>query len=152
MDPDVTYRTASPRASSGVGIVILLYEQLVQDLRRAMTAIDRADVEARTSELRHALEVVGQLQARLDMQAGGEVAQNLDQFYAVLQAGILDAQFKVSKPLLGQLIQSVLSIREAWVNVEQSTTSEQASAENSATAEAKTQDSSGQAASRNWRI
>jgi flagellar secretion chaperone FliS len=152
MDPDVTYRTASPRASSGVGIVILLYEQLVQDLRRAMTAIDRADVEARTSELRHALEVVGQLQARLDMQAGGEVAQNLDQFYAVLQAGILDAQFKVSKALLGQLIQSVLSIREAWVNVEQSTTSEQASAENSATGEAKTQDSSGQAASRNWRI
>jgi flagellar secretion chaperone FliS len=118
MDANLSYRTSSSRASSGVGLVILLYEQLVQDLRRALTALDSGTVETRTFELGHALEVVGQLQGRLDMQAGGEVAHNLDRFYSALSAGILDAQVKCSKPRLDGLIDDVLSVREAWLEVE----------------------------------
>lgn len=152
MDPYLSYRAASPRASSGVGIVILLYEQLVQDLRRAMKAIDENNIEARTSELTHALEVVGQLQARLDMQNGGGVAQNLDRFYGVLQAGILNAQVRVSKTLLGQLIENVLSIREAWLSVEQSTISGTAAAEASATPKTDTPEPSSAPAARDWQV
>lgn len=152
MDPYVSYRAASPRASSGIGIVILLYEQLVQDLRRAMKAIDENNIEARTSELTHALEVVGQLRARLDMQNGGDVAQNLDRFYSVLQAGILDAQFQVSKPTLARLIDTVLIIREAWLSVERSATSGQAAAEKPAVAGTEPQEPSAAASSRNWRV
>lgn len=118
MNANLSYRTLSSRASSGVGLVILLYEQLVQDLRRALTALDSGTVETRTFELGHALEVVGQLQGRLDMQAGGEVAHNLDRFYSALSAGILDAQVKCSKPRLDGLIDDVLSVREAWLEVE----------------------------------
>ena len=118
MDANLSYRTSSSRASSALGLVILLYEQLVQDLRRALTALDSGAVETRTFELGHALEVVGQLQGRLDMQAGGEVAHNLDRFYSALSAGILDAQVKCSKPRLDGLIDDVLSVREAWLEVE----------------------------------
>jgi flagellar secretion chaperone FliS len=118
MNANLSYRTLSSRASSGVGLVILLYEQLVQDLRRALTALDSGAVETRSFELGHALEVVGQLQGRLDMQAGGEVAHNLDRFYSALSAGILDAQVKCSKPRLDGLIDDVLSVREAWLEVE----------------------------------
>ena len=118
MDANLSYRTLSSRASSGVGLVILLYEQLVQDLRRALTALDSGAVETRTFELGHALEVVGQLQGRLDMQAGGEVAHNLDRFYSTVSAGILEAQVKCSKPRLLRLIDDLLSLREAWLEVE----------------------------------
>ena len=52
------------------------------------------------------------------MQAGGEVAHNLDRFYSALSAGILDAQVKCSKPRLDGLIDDVLSVREAWLEVE----------------------------------
>jgi flagellar secretion chaperone FliS len=151
MDANLSYRTSSSRASSGVGIVILLYEQLVQDLRRAISAIEAGDVEAKTFELTHAIEVVGQLQSRLDMQNGGDVAQNLDRFYSVLQAGILDAQFQTSKPLLAELIDTVLSIREAWLSVERSTISGQA-AERSAVTTAETQGVPTPAISRKWEV
>jgi flagellar protein FliS len=117
-DANLNYRASSARADSGVGLVILLYEQLVQDLRRAAAAIDSADVEARTLELGHAIEVVGQLQSRLDMQNGGEVAQNLDRFYGSILSGILDAQTKASKAVVLRLVENVLSVREAWLQVE----------------------------------
>ena len=60
MDANLSYRTSSSRASSGVGLVILLYEQLVQDLRRALTALDSGAVETRSFELGPALEPPGQ--------------------------------------------------------------------------------------------
>jgi flagellar secretion chaperone FliS len=120
-DANLSYRTSSSRSNSGVGLVILLYEQLVQDLRRAATAMDDGNIESRTFELGHALEVVGQLQGRLDMQAGGEVAQNLDRFYGTLQEGILAAQVSVSASILQRLIHDVLSVREAWLDVERGT-------------------------------
>lgn len=118
---DVSYRTSSG-AASGVGLVILLYEQLVRDLRRATTAMDAGDIQTRTSELDHALQVVCQLQGRLDMETGGEVARNLDRFYANIQATILQAQCKASKPGLLRLIDDVLSVREAWLEIDRTST------------------------------
>jgi flagellar protein FliS len=147
---NLSYRTSSSRTSSGVGLVILLYEQLVQDLRRAAAAIDGIDIEARTFELGHALEVVGNLQARLDMQAGGRVAQNLDRFYAALQAGILEAQTAVSKPLLMRLIENVLSVREAWLDVERLNTLRSATAEHATVHKPETQAGTS-ASARNWK-
>jgi flagellar secretion chaperone FliS len=152
MDANLSYRSSSSRASSGVGLVILLYEQMVQDLRRAVIAMNEGNAEARTLELGHALDVVGQLQARLDMQNGGEVAQNLDRFYAVLRAGILDAQFTASPGLLEKLIDNVLSIREAWLTVEQSTISGQVTAESSALAKTEISEPAAETVARDWRI
>jgi flagellar secretion chaperone FliS len=152
VNANLTYRASSARASNGVGIVILLYEQLVQDLRRGVIAMDEGDVETRTLELGHALEVVGQLQGRLDMENGGNVAQNLDRFYTVLRAGILDAQFKTSKTLLEKLIENVLSMREAWVAVEQSTISGQVTAESSALPKTETHEAAAGAVARDWHV
>jgi flagellar protein FliS len=152
MDANLSYRTSSSRVANGVGIVILLYEQLVQDLRRAVIAMNEGNPEARTLELGHALDVVGELQARLNMQNGGEVAQNLDRFYAVLRAGILDAQFKASPPVLQKLIDNVLSIREAWLKVEQSTISGQVTAESSALPKTETSEPAAESVARDWRI
>ena len=152
MDANLSYRTSSSRASSGVGLVILLYEQLVQDLRRALTALDSGAIETRTFELGHALEVVGQLQGRLDMQAGGEVAHNLDRFYSTVIAAILDAQVKCSKARLLGLIDDVLSLREAWLEVErkmlESTPATQAAAVRSGTTDEGQPSSSG----RKWNV
>lgn len=114
--------------------------------------MDDGDVERRTLELGHALEVVGHLQGRLDMENGGNVAQNLDRFYTVLRAGILDAQFNASKTPLEKLIENVLTMREAWITVEQSTIVGQVTAESSALPKTKTHDVPAEAVSRDWHV
>ena len=75
----------------------------------------------RTSEIDHALRVVGQLQGRLDMQQGGEVAMNLDRYYYGLRASLLNAQISVLPGELRTHIKILLELREAWVQVERST-------------------------------
>jgi len=65
--------------------------------------------------------VVGQLQGTLDMQRGGKVAENLDNYYYGLRDCLLRAQIQVTPEELDQQIQALLELREAWVEVERST-------------------------------
>ena len=118
MDPSAAYRHAAGHSASPVRLVIMLYEQLVKDLRRASAAMEKNEIEIRTQEIAHALLVVGRLQGTLDMQRGGEVASSLDRFYSVLRTNLLVAQVRASREVLGNLITQLLTLRHAWEEVD----------------------------------
>lgn len=103
-------------------MVVLLYDQLIKDLRRA--AAKMPDVEARTHELDHALRVLGQLQGTLDL-AQGQVAANLDRFYSILRANLLQVQVTESTALLKEQINHLTLLRETWAEVERSAVPEE---------------------------
>jgi flagellar protein FliS len=121
MDAKSSYRETAVRGASPVRLVICLYEQAIEDLRRAVVAQERGDIEARTSGINHALMVVAQLQGSLDMQRGGEVARNLARFYGVVRTGLLEAQTQQSTRLLAQQIAQLATVHEAWLEVERAT-------------------------------
>src|SRR5215470_15715080 len=78
------YLENAVRGASALGLVVMLYEQLVEDLRRATVAIDINQIDQRTNAVNHAFLILGQLQGRLNHDTGGEVAGNLDRFYDVI--------------------------------------------------------------------
>jgi flagellar secretion chaperone FliS len=107
-----------------VHLIILLYEQLIADLRRALAAIEKADIEERTIQLSHAMQVLGELDAALNMQAGLEVAQNLNRFYGLLRSGLFQVQVHPDRRVLDKYIAQLLSLREAWIEVERKSAEE----------------------------
>lgn len=117
-NPRTAYREANVRGASPVRLVVLLYEQMIQDLRQAMQAIDQNDIMLRTKLINHAILVIGHLQSGLDSANGGKVAQDLDHFYNVLRQNLVQVQFFPSKAGLTQQITDVLAVREAWIQVE----------------------------------
>ena len=120
-DPWLTYRTTNGQTDNPLRWVVLLYEQVVEDLRRARAAFRTGDIAARTTEISHALLIIGQLQGSLDMEQGGEVAQSLDRFYDTVRAQLLDAQMRSVPEILDRQITNLLSLREAWAEVELAT-------------------------------
>jgi flagellar protein FliS len=123
MDAKLLYREAAVRGASPVQLVIFLYEQAIEDVRRALAAFTRGDIETRTREINHALKVVGHLQGSLDMERGGEVARNLYRFYSQVRSALLEAHARQSAKLLEQQITLLVTVREAWTEVEQANTS-----------------------------
>jgi flagellar protein FliS len=123
MDARTSYRESSVRGASPVRLVICLYEQAIEDLRRAVIALEKGDVETRTGQINHALLVIAQLQGSLDMERGGDVAKNLARFYNLVRAGLTEAQFKQSSNLLQQQISQLVEVHEAWIEVERATAS-----------------------------
>jgi flagellar secretion chaperone FliS len=121
MDARFSYREAAVRGASPVRLVICLYEQAIEDLRQAVIALEKGDIELRTRKINHAIMVIGQLQGSLDMERGEEVAINLERFYNVIRAGLVEAQLKQSAPILEQQISQLVLVYEAWLEVERAT-------------------------------
>jgi flagellar protein FliS len=117
-NPRTAYRENDVRGATAVRLVVLLYEQLVQDLSQALHAIEQNDIELRTKRINHAILVIGHLQSPLDFANGGKVAQDLDHFYNVLRQNLVQVQFHPSQAGLSQQITDLLAVREAWTEVE----------------------------------
>jgi flagellar protein FliS len=117
-NPRTTYRENDVRGASAVRLVVLLYEQLVQDLSQALRAMEQNEIELRTKRLNHAILVIGHLQSPLDFVNGGKVAKDLDHFYNVLRQNLVQIQFQPSPAALRQQITDLLVIRQAWIEVE----------------------------------
>jgi flagellar secretion chaperone FliS len=120
MNAGLTYREAAVAGASPVRLVVLLYEQAMEDLRRALAAHAQGDIEGRTREINHALLVIAHLQSTIDKDQGGKVAANLERFYEQLRAGLLEAQCKQSIDVLERQLSHLQQVHEAWRNVEQS--------------------------------
>ncbi len=118
VDPKREYREAAVRSASPTGLIIMLYEWAIEDLRRIAAAIEENDIQRRTDECHHFLEVLNQLQGSLDMERGGDVAANLDRYYAIVRSRLIDAELKNSKQTVDALLNQFLSLHQAWVEVE----------------------------------
>jgi flagellar secretion chaperone FliS len=122
MNAGLTYREAGVGGASPVRLVVLLYEQAMEDLRRALVAHAHGDIEGRTREINHALLVIGHLQATLDKSQGGKVAVNLERFYQQLRAGLVEAQCRQSTEVLERQMSLLKQVHQAWCDVEKALT------------------------------
>ena len=121
MDARSSYRESAVRGANPVQLVIFLYEQAIEDLRRAIVALRKSDIEARTRAINHALVVIGHLQGSLDLERGGAVAQNLATFYSLMRGSLVQAQLEQSAIILEEQIGYLIFLHEAWLEVNRST-------------------------------
>jgi flagellar protein FliS len=111
---ELSYRKSAIEGASSIGLIIVLFDTLAGDLRRAAAAIRKHDIEKRCKELNHAVLVLGQLESWIDMNKGGESAQALSAFYAYLRAKMMEAAVTNSAKLLETQIDTILQVRSAW--------------------------------------
>ena len=114
----LAYREAASLGASPVGVVVLLYDRLAQDIHAAIATMNSNDVEARSLSINHALLILQQLQGCLDFAAGGTAARQLDSFYSHIRAKLLEAQIRQSPELLVAQAHAIAQVRESWAEVE----------------------------------
>jgi flagellar secretion chaperone FliS len=117
-NPRSAYREVSAQGGSPVRLVVMLYEQLIEDLRLAIDAVKRSDIETRTHKINHAILILAHLQSALNAQVDGSVTQNLENFYNQVRNHLMAAQAHGSVRLLAQQVTDLLTLREAWIEVE----------------------------------
>lgn len=120
MDARSSYREAAVRGAGPMQLVIALYDQSIADLGRAIVALQKNDIEARTHAINHALIVIGHLQSTLNREQGGAVAAHLNQFYNQVRKSLIDANLKQSAEALELQVSCLVLVREAWDQIERS--------------------------------
>lgn len=115
---ELAYLRAAVQNASSAGLVIILIDQLICDLKRVIAAMERHDVETRSTELKHGFLVLAQLQGSLDMENGGEAAVHFFRFYSTVRAAMMEAHLKISPEILVRQIGLLLDVRQAWQQVD----------------------------------
>ena len=101
-----------------MGLVVRLYDAIVEDFRRALEALRAGDIERRTTAVNHALLIIAELESVLDHERGGQVARHLKGFYKVSRAMIVEANIRASAEHMERLIGLFLPVRQAWQQAE----------------------------------
>ena len=117
-DPARMYRESAVRYASPVGLVVILYEEIIRSLRKAHQAMQQNAIEQRCRSLTHAIQVIGHLQSVLDYEKGAEVAQNLSKFYNVARNVILQCNNSGSGDRLISLAGDFSNLARAWQQVD----------------------------------
>jgi flagellar protein FliS len=105
-------------ASGGVELVILLIEGVLDRVKLAKQAMAQRDVMQKIKHINKALEIISEgLRAHLDVSAGGEIAQNLDDLYAYCQVRLLHANSKNDVAALDEIGGLFSPLLSAWTGI-----------------------------------
>jgi flagellar secretion chaperone FliS len=121
-DPAKMYRESAVRGASPLGLIVILYEEIVRSIRKAIRAFESGDIEARGRSLTHAVEVIGYLQSILDFEKGGNVARNLSSFYNLMRGKLLEIHISPTHDGLEMLAREFANVGEAWQQAERALT------------------------------
>jgi flagellar secretion chaperone FliS len=119
-DSAFAYHQSTAVSASPVGQVVALYDTILRDLHRAIAAVETAQIDSRVNASNHAITVIGELQGVLDFERGGEPAQNLNNFYNVTRALILEASITCSVDKFKEIVGLFTRLRLAWKHIEAS--------------------------------
>lgn len=111
---ELCYRKTSVQESSSAGLVVILYDMLVNDLSKAIAAMGSGNIQSRSDRLKHAFAVLGLLEGSLDREKGGAAAESFSQFYAHVRSQLLAAQFLGDPQILEKQITLILDVQDAW--------------------------------------
>jgi len=112
-----TYQAHALEGASGVELTVALYDGIIRFMHNAIEAIEQNDTDARRAAVKRAMDIVIHLQATLDKNVGGAMAETLSEFYTAMFALMLQGSQGNSRKKFEQVIANVRNVREAWKQV-----------------------------------
>jgi flagellar protein FliS len=111
------YREMEVLSASPGRLVVLLYDHLLVQLRRAALAMEQGDAERRAAALERASSAVQELMVTLDHEKGGEIAAQLSGLYGFLLGEFITLGRSRDTAHLGRLIGMVTELRDAFATI-----------------------------------
>jgi flagellin-specific chaperone FliS len=86
-----SYKQVELAGRYGIDVLVLIYETLIAQFRRAIIGIDTGDVLARNDAVKHAITLMGDLRYGLDLEGTSDLGPQLERFYLQATRNLLVA-------------------------------------------------------------
>jgi flagellar protein FliS len=113
------YITTQVGTADRLQLVIMLYDGALSFLGQAREKMQARDAAGKGLLIGKALDIIAELNASLNFQAGREVATNLFHLYNFLTAHLTKANLNWDLQALEEAVAILQQLREAWVEVGQ---------------------------------
>ncbi len=126
-----TYREIGVKTASQGSLVVMLYQSAVSNLGDAIAlvnddnSINPRDIEKFGKYLQKVTDILSELAASLDMENGGEIAQNLMSLYVFFNKQLLADALSHDKEDMKKIYKMLSDLTESWVQAANSTANTQ---------------------------
>ena len=95
-------------------LIVMLYDGAIKFLRQAIVDIGRNDFEAKGKHIARAQDIIYELNTVLDLEKGGQVAQNLRSLYNFMQRHLSQANIRKDTQMLQEVIGMLEELNQSW--------------------------------------
>lgn len=115
-DPVRMYRETQIKTANQIKLIVMLYDGAIRHATLALELLPdgHRNYDQINRHLTAAQDIVGELQASLDFERGGELARNLFSIYSYLNRRLLEANLKKEAAPLEEVRKHLAGLREAW--------------------------------------
>ena len=96
-------------------ILIMLYNGAIQFLNIAKKAMEEKNIQETHNNIIKAQRIITEFKATLDMEMGGELAQNLFSLYTYLNKRLVQANLEKDVNALDEVLHHLKDLRNTWV-------------------------------------
>jgi flagellar protein FliS len=95
-------------------MVQMLLAGVLERLAKAKMAMEQGNIPLRGELIGRAIDIINELQAALDQEAGGDIAANLDRLYDFCVQELLQANAEAEPRRIDNAANIIREIKEAW--------------------------------------
>ncbi len=96
------------------GLVNLLFKGAIDNLISAKGYIERQQIQEKATSITKTLAILDGLRSSLNLDRGGEIAQNLDDLYDYMQRQLVVANADDDNTIIQEVVDLLREIQEAW--------------------------------------
>ena len=108
------YRETSVATQSKGRLVVMLYEGAVKFMKLAIKELDEGNFEAKGKYINKARDIINELNAVLDMEGGGEIAETLRRLYLFMDQRLNEANTKKDPQKIREVIALTEELNQGW--------------------------------------
>jgi flagellar protein FliS len=120
-NPWQSYRKVTTQTASPAQLVLMLYDGAINFLERGLTGFNHSDpLEFNltiNNNILRAQAIIHEMNARLDLEKGGEIAANFRRLYNYLYRRLHEANAKKKKPPIEEVIRHLRTLRDSWAEM-----------------------------------
>jgi flagellar protein FliS len=108
------YRENTVTTQNRGRLIVMLYDGAIKFLKQAIREIEANNYEEKGKYINKALDIINELNAVLDMNAGGEMASNLRKLYLFMIKHLSEANVKRNPQMIRDVIKLMEELNQSW--------------------------------------
>lgn len=108
------YQDSAVTTQSKGRLIVLLYDGAIKFMKLAIKEIEAKNYEAKGRYISKAQDIINELNAVLDMEAGGEIAANLRKLYCFMNSRLSEANIKCDPQKIHEVIKLMEELNQSW--------------------------------------
>jgi flagellar protein FliS len=117
MNGVTTYQDTAVTTQNKGRLIVLLYDGAIKFMKLAIKELEANNYETKGRYICKAQNIISELNAILDMDAGGEISTNLRKLYCFMNTRLSEANTKRDPQIIREVITLMEELNQGWKTI-----------------------------------